>query len=141
MFPSNKPKLKMQNVSFRNIDEFLEFLPEDEFQLVAFLRILIFNCIPDVNEKLCYNVPFYKGNKNICFIWPASVLWGKTKSYEGVRLGFTNGYLLTDEIGYLEKGNRKQVYMKDYRKLADINTDLLKSYLLEAALIDEKYIK
>ena len=128
----------MQTVSFRSIEEFLEYLPEDELKIVELLRKLVFDCIPNVTEKLNYNVPFYKGNRNICFIWPASVLWGGTKSYDGVRLGLANGYLIQDKIGFLDKANRKQVYMKDFLNISDINSDLVKSYLIEAAVIDEQ---
>ena len=64
-----KQKLKMQNVSFKTIDDFLEFLPEDELKIVELLRSIILNCIPDAKEKLTYNVPFYKRFKNICFIF------------------------------------------------------------------------
>lgn len=128
----------MQTVSFRNVDEFLEFLPKDELEIVSLLRKIIFDCIPNVTEKLSYNVPFYKANKNICFIWPACVLWGKTKSYSGVRLGFTNGNLMRDEILFLDKGNRKQVYYKDFSDVNKIDVDLVKSYIFEAALIDKK---
>src|SRR5688500_2075861 len=134
---TGKEKQKMQNESFRNVDEFLEFLPEDELKIVEFLRNLVFICIPECTEKLSYNVPFYKVNKNICFIWPASVLWGKTKSYNGVRLGFSNGYLMHDEIGYLDKGARKQVYYKDFTDIREIEVDILKSYIFEAAMIDQ----
>ena len=105
---------KMQNVRFNNIDDFLAFLPDDELKLVEYLRRLVFRCVPDVSEKLSFNVPYYKRHRNICFIWPASVLWGKKKTYDGVRFGFTNGCLLADEAGYLEKGKRKQVYWKDF---------------------------
>jgi hypothetical protein len=70
----------MQNVNFTNVDDFLEFLPEQELRIVEALRRTIFDCIPNVSEKLSYNVPFYKRKKGICFIWPASVLWGKKKT-------------------------------------------------------------
>jgi hypothetical protein len=128
----------MQNVSFKDVDEFLEFLPADERKVVDVLRNIIFNCIPGVTEKLSYNVPFYKKHMNICFIWPASVLWGKKKTYSGVRMGFTYGNLLNDETGYLDKSDRKQVYMRDFIKISDIDVDLLKSFIFEAAMIDEE---
>lgn len=134
-----KPKMKMQSVDFKTIDDFLDFLPEEELKIVELLRAVIFNSIPDVTEKLSFNVPFYKRHKNICFIWPASILWGKKKSYNGVRLGFTTGYLMQDEINYLDKGDRKQVYYKDYTNLKDIEIDLLKAYLFEAVEIDTKH--
>ncbi|MEI7802655.1 MAG: hypothetical protein WCI97_08430, partial [Bacteroidota bacterium] len=79
-----KQKAKMQNVSFNSVDEFLEFLPADELKIVEVLRKIIFNAVPDIKEKLSYNIPFYSRHKNIFFIWPASVLWGTKKSYEGV---------------------------------------------------------
>jgi hypothetical protein len=133
-----KPKLKMQNVKFRDVDEFLEFIPADELKIVELLRNVVYNCIPDVSEKLAFNVPFYKRNKNICFIWPASVLWGKKKTYDGVRFGFNNGHLIKDEIGFLEKGNRKYVYWKDFKDIKSIDVPLLKAYIFEAVIIDEQ---
>lgn len=130
---------KMQTVSFTHIEEFLAFLPEDELKIVAFLRKLIEDCVPNSTEKLSYNVPFYKKNKGLFFIWPASVLWGKQQTYQGVRFGFQQGHLLTDEIGFLEKGNRKQVYWKDFKSIQEIDVALLRSYIFEAAFIDEQF--
>lgn len=127
---------QMQNVSFRDLDDFFEFLPADELKVVEALRNLVLNCLPLCTEKLSYQVPFYKINKNICFIWPGSVYWGKNKSYNGVVFGFTYGSKLTDEINYFEKGERKFVTMKRFEKISDINFDLLRAMLFEAALID-----
>lgn len=141
MRKKDNPKQKMQDVSFRNIEDFLEYLPDDELKMVEVLRKIIFNCLPDISEKLSYNVPFYKRHRNLLFIWPASVLWGKKKTYKGVRLGFTNGNLLGDENGYLDKGDRKQVYFKDFKSIKEIDVDLLKSYIYDAAIIDEELKK
>lgn len=129
--------MKMQEVSFKNIHEFLEFLPGDERMMVDKLRKLIFDCAPEATEKLSFNVPFYKQRRNFCFIWPASVLWGKQKTYHGVRLGFTNGYLMTDENDFLEKGNRKQVYWHDFPSIREIDGRLVNSYIFEALSIDD----
>ena len=128
----------MQNVSFNSIDEFLDFLPEDELKITLALRKIILECIPHVTEHLTFNVAYYKRKRGICFIWPASILWGNKKSYEGVRLGFMYGYLLNDEAGYLDKGNRKQVYYRDFITIRDLDIDLIKSYFFEAAEIDSK---
>jgi len=130
-------KQKMQNVKFQSITEFLSFLPPEELEIVEFLRQLVYDCIPDATEKLAYNVPYFKRHKNICFIWPASVLWGKQKTYEGVRFGFTSGHLLTDEIGYLNMGDRKFVSWRDFIRIEDIDVELLQSYLYEAVILDE----
>lgn len=133
--------MKMQQVKFRSVDEFLEFLPPDERRITDALRKIVFDSIPGVTEKLAYNVPYYRRHKNICFIWPASVLWGKTKTYDGVRFGFTSGYLLTDEAGWLAKENRKQVYWRDFKSVTEIDIPLLKAYIYEAVLIDQQSVK
>lgn len=129
-------KKQYQSVNFKNIEEFLEYLPPDELKIVNLLRSLIFECMPQCTEKLNYNVPFYRIINPACFIWPASVKWGEKVSYEGVRLGFNRGYLMQDEINYLEKGNRKQVYWKTFHSANEIDIVLVKTYLYEAAAID-----
>ncbi len=130
------PKQKMQEFSFNTVEELLDFLPPDELKMVTLLRKLVFSSIPGITEKLNYNVPYYKRHSNICFIWPSTVLWGNKKKRDGVRFGFTKGYLLQDEMNYLDKGGRKQVYWKDFYHIKDIETDLLRPLLIEAAMVD-----
>jgi hypothetical protein len=125
-----------QDVNFKSVDDFLEYIPEEEHKIVMVLRNLIFGCIPGCTEKLTYNVPFYKRKKNICFIWPASVKWGSKVTYEGVRLGFSKGYLISDPLNYLERGTRKYIYWKTFHDVREINTDIVKTYLFEAASLD-----
>lgn len=127
----------MQEVSFRDIDEFFNYLPADERRITELLRHIILGCDSRITEKLSYNVPYYQLHKRFCFIWPASILWGKKKSYEGVRLGFTSGHLLSDTSGYLDRGNRKFVSYKDFRSVTEIDADTLRTYLYEALAIDE----
>lgn len=128
----------MQNISFDTVEDFLEFLPVDELRIVNVLRMLVLDCMPDAIEKLSFNVPFYKRHKTVCFIWPASVFWGSKKTYEGVRFGFANGYLMQDEIGYLNKGDRKQIYWRDFTSVSEIDVSLLRAYLFEAMMIDDE---
>ena len=128
----------MQNISFDTLEDFLEFLPADELRIVNVLRMLVLDCMPDAIEKLSFNVPFYKRHKTVCFIWPASVFWGSKKTYEGVRFGFANGYLMQDEIGYLNKGDRKQIYWRDFTSVSEIDVSLLRAYLFEAMMIDDE---
>lgn len=127
----------MQNVKFKHIDDFFEFVPEDELEIVHLLRNIIFECIPHAQEHLAFSVPHYKVHRNICFLWPASVLWGKKKTYTGVRFGFAKGYLLSDETGYLDKGSRKYVYWKDIATSDQIDVAVIKSLLFEASLLDK----
>ncbi len=128
---------KYQKVNFKSVDEFLEFLPENELHIVKYLREIVFDCIPMCSEKLSYNVPYYSRNSRICFIWPPSIPWGNT-NMNGIQFGFCNGYLLDDEIKYLEKGTRKQVFWKEFSNIKEIDIYLLKSYIYDSVIIDEQ---
>jgi hypothetical protein len=107
---------------------------------VQHLRSIILECFPNPIEKLAYNVPYYYQHSRVCFIWPSSVPWGKVQK-NGVLLGFCYGILMRDEIDYLEKGNRKQVYAKTFYKTEDIDPHLVKTYIFEALLVDENLKK
>lgn len=126
----------MQNVNFRKVSEMLAYLPEDQLEITERLHALILESVPGVKEKLSFNVPFYSLRKNVCFIWPGAVPWGN-KTKEGVTLGFSYGYLLYDASGYLEQGNRKQVYTKTFYRPEDIDEELLRYFLGESVEIDE----
>jgi Domain of unknown function (DU1801) len=129
-------KKKVQNVSFNSMGELLSFLPEDQLLITEALRELVITTVPNIKEKLSFNVPFYSLNKGICYIWPGAVSWG-SKTWDGVEFGFNYGNLLADEANYLLRGNRKQVYNKRFHSIEEINIELLAAYLLEAAEIDE----
>ncbi|HEY0678390.1 MAG TPA: DUF1801 domain-containing protein [Chitinophagaceae bacterium] len=129
-------KTKMQSVDFRNVNDFLDFLPENDLKIVESLRELVLGCIPDAKEQLAYNVPFYSRFTRICFIWPGSVQWGGTKR-PGVDIGFCRGNLLADP-GYLDIGNRKQVYVKTFHDRKEIDHEILRQLLYEAVVIDEE---
>jgi uncharacterized protein YdhG (YjbR/CyaY superfamily) len=133
---------KMQEMDFKSIDEFLAFLPEEELVIVERLRKLVFYCLPEAREKLSFNVPYYYHHRNFCFIWPASVTWGKQKTYEGVRFGFAYGNQLTDEIGYLDKGGQQADLLERlYRSVKEIDIELLQAYIYEAIIIDEEHFR
>ncbi len=125
-----------QPLRFRDIYEFLDFLPDEERILVDILRQLVHDAIPQITEKLSYNVPYFSRYGTICFIWPASVPWGKVVM-KGVSLGFTHGNLLDNSSGYLEQGGRKQVYTHTFFTPAEVETDMIKMFLLEAVEVDE----
>ena len=123
-----------QPFDFRKVTDHLDYLPEQELAIVECLRNLVLECIPDCTEKLAYNVPFYYRHSRICFIWPGSVPWGNIKS--GVEIGFCKGHLLTDS-SYLHAGNRKEVNIKTFQQVKEIDLQVLRQLLYEAALIDE----
>lgn len=125
---------KVQHTKFKSVGEFLDYIPEEELKIVSALRNIILECLPECEEKLSYNVPYYYRHSRICCIWPASIPWGGFDS--GVVIGFCRGNQLSDKINYLEKGNRKKVYTKTFHSVDEIEPDLLKSYLYEAIDID-----
>jgi hypothetical protein len=128
---------KMQSISFRTIGEMLDYLHEDQLELVETLRAFILEIAPDLREKLSYNVPFYKGRKNVCYIWPGAVPWGK-QTFDGVILGFAKGYLLSDEHEYLKAENRKYVTSRKFTSLQEINFEILENLLNEAVFLDHE---
>ena len=77
---------KIQKVDFKSIDDFMEFLPAEELSIVESLKSIITDTIPEVKEKLAYNVPFYYRHYRLCYIWPASIPWG------GLKAGFSLGF-------------------------------------------------
>lgn len=127
----------IQPVKFYHIDDFIEFIPDQERAIVSYLRNIIYECIPQVKEKLAYNVPYYYRYSRIAYIWPASVPWGNVP-LQGVSLGFCRGNQLRDDLNWLEKGTRKQVYTKTFFSLKEIDDDLLRTYLFEAMEVDER---
>jgi hypothetical protein len=124
-----------QSINFLSINDFLGYLPPVELAITEALRLIILDCIPEAKERLAYNVPFYYRRSRICFIWPGSVPWGK-KEKRGVELGFCRGHLLTDS-SYLDKGARKEVYVKTFYDVKEIDRDAIRQLLYEAAVIDE----
>ena len=128
---------KIQPVKFRSIDDFLDSLEGPEKLITEELRRITLSALPDIQERLSYNVPFYSRFKRICYIWPASVPWGGLKPGDGVAFGFCQG----DKIrhgGYLETGTRKHVAIKRYQSLKEIDLALLVDLLVEAYEIDVK---
>jgi hypothetical protein len=75
----------------------------------------------------------------ICFIWPSSILWGRHKTYEGVRFGLAYGNLIWDDQNFWEKGNRKQVVWKDFKQEKDIPVEELKFFLFQALEVDKEW--
>ncbi|MCB0628295.1 MAG: DUF1801 domain-containing protein [Saprospiraceae bacterium] len=132
----SEEKRKMQSVSFAGVGEMLAYLPEDQLLITERLRELILECLPGVKEKLSFNVPFFSIHKNVCFIWPGAIPWGKT-TWEGVELGFSYGHLLHDPGEYLYHGTRKQVYSKRYHTLEEIDEEVIRHFLLESLELDE----
>lgn len=131
------PKKKFQEHRFKHLEEFYDHITPQEASILLPLRKLILDCIPGCTEYLSYNVPYFKKHRGICFLWPQSVTWGGVKQKGAVRFGFIQGHLLQDEWNFLEKGQRKQVFWKDFDQLNEEDIVLINTFLFEAAAVDD----
>jgi hypothetical protein len=130
----------------KTVDEMILNLPKVEQVITKRLRTLVMECLPMATEKGYYGegVPFYTRHRMICFIWPASVVWGprktsKSPKNKGVTLGFCQGNLMSNENRNLKAEGRKQVYVLHFNSVGDINEGEVKALLFEAALIDDGF--
>jgi len=115
--------------------ELFELLPENQRIITDVLCQVIRANLPEYcREKLCYNVPFFYGNRGICIVWPAAIPRGGIK--EGVLLGFWHGNKLADPEHYLTKGTNKRVFYRIYRDVDDISEPPLTRLLREAIKLD-----
>jgi len=124
-----------QGIEFKTLDEFLDYLPEEELEVVLFLRKIILEYMTDCKEKLAYNVPFYYRHSRICYIWPASIPWGKVE--KGVAIGFCKGTSFLDETFGTAKFSSKLIFTT----IKEIDVAFLKQQIYEAILIDEQIVK
>ncbi|SEG48700.1 DUF1801 domain-containing protein [Flavobacterium urumqiense] len=125
----------IQKLEFKTTEEFLEYLSEEELEIVLFLRKIILECMPDCKEKLAYNVPFYYRHSRICYIWPASIPWGKVE--KGVAIGFCKGASFLDETFETTRFASKQIF----NSVSEIDVASLKQQIYEAILTDNQIVK
>lgn len=127
---------KFQRIKFGSVEEFLEYLPERELQIVNQLRNLVKLTFPSYREELAYNIPFYYNHRRICFIWPAAVPWGSIT--QGVALGFVHGHKLDPKKELLEFETRKNVGRLIFSTVQDVmaEEEAIRFLLQEAYLLD-----
>lgn len=118
----------------RTVADVYADLPEPERITALVLRELILETLPEVTEKLSWGAPFYFRRRSLCFVWPASVPWGKLT--EGVALGFTRADLL-DHGGYLSGNGKSKLGRHVYLKAEEIDIERVQQ-LLEAAWLTSK---
>jgi hypothetical protein len=121
------------------VDDFIFALSKSEQVIVKQLRDLIFEAEPRIQEKLSYRVPYYFLRRRICFLWPESVMPGRThkRKIPTVTLGLCYGSSLSNAEGLLISGGRKQVCTIDIHSPSDIVIPKLLDVLHEAILLDE----
>ena len=120
----------------RTPDDVYAGLPEEESVTALILRDLIRETLPHLREKLSWGAPFYHGRRSVCYVWPASVPWGKLES--GVALGFSRADLL-DHGGYLgAQGAGKKMGRHVFHAPEEIDVEYVVGLLRAAGANDQK---
>ncbi|MCK9409547.1 MAG: DUF1801 domain-containing protein [Bacteroidetes bacterium] len=112
------------------VDDYLRHAPKHIRALMQEIRSIILTILPDAEESIKFTVPFYSRKGLLCYLSPL-----KTK--DGIYIGFTKGYLMSDECGVFTGSNLKQIRHIEFRKLSDIKKRSLKAYIKEAAVLNE----
>lgn len=128
---------KFQPKKYIDIADLISDLPPVEEKITLSLLAIIRNNLLYQEEKLAYNVPYFYGNQRICFVWPGSIPWGKTKP-KTVTLGFCNGAQFNPLLkSNLIFENRKTVGVINFQPDTLIDEEIIKSLLIEAQYIDD----
>ena len=129
----------------KTVAEMILSLPQNELMVVKRLRDLVLECLPLATEKPYYGlgVPYYSRHRQICYIFPASALYGQEdkKHERKVTLGFCQGNRMSNEHGALKVEGRKQVRVMYFDTLRDIKEDQVRALLFEASMIDDSFNK
>jgi hypothetical protein len=125
----------IQGITFNTLAELLDYLGEEQREVVLFLREIILECIPNCKEKLAYNVPFFYGHSRICYLWPAAVPGGEVA--KGVAIGFCKNDSFLDATFETTPFASKSVFST----VSAIDVALLRQQIYQAVLIDNQIVK
>ena len=125
-------------IKIHNLPELYELISEEERIMVDILREMVLQQLPSYGiEKISYNVPFFKGKRSICMIWPASIPRGGI--VEGVLLGFWYGNRLKDEESFLDRGTNKQIFYRIFKRAEEMDFEGITKILREAIRFDSTF--
>jgi hypothetical protein len=127
-----------------SVEEMIMSLPGDEQAIVKRLRNLVLESLPKAKEAPYYGlgVPYYSRRRQICYIFPASALYGTeafSNEKRNVTLGFCQGNRMSNDEGLLQAEGRKQVRVIHFQSLHDINESQVRALLFEASMVDEEF--
>lgn len=115
------------------VDDYINQQTSDQQRILRWLRPLILNSATGIREKISWNVPCYSfRGRLLCY---QNVLRNEVCA---VDLSFWDGLNLPDEAGLLQDRGRKLVRSLVIRNPADWDEDVIRTYIQEALLINEK---
>ena len=117
-----------------NVRQFINEQPEPQREMMTILRSWILDLGSHTQEKISYKIPYYSFYGTMCFLSPQE---------DGVDLGFTKGYELSNEQKILESRGRKLVRSVTLHSVAELeeNEDTIRHMLNEAAILNEYRFK
>ncbi len=107
------------------VDIYIDDLTEPQKQIVTKVRALIFELVPNVQEKFSYKLPFYHYFGIFCFI---------NKIHNGIDVCFCRGQDLLPEFPELLVKKRKLVASIELFSIKDIVEKKVKEIIITAAI-------
>ena len=116
-----------------NVDLYIEGLPDEEKWIAEKLRELIFEIIPNAEERFSFKIPFYHYFGMFCYI-------NRLKA-GGVELAFCRGKDLILAFPELHMNGRAMIAGISIRQLHQMDSGLVRSILSAAAEWQEEAFK
>lgn len=111
-----------------DVDEYIAKQKPELRRIVKALRDLVKQAAPNLSEQLKWEVPWYVGKGNVCYI-AAMTSW--------VNLGFSRGTELKDPKLLLEGSGKGMRHIK-VRKVEDIDSVAITALIKQAATLKPK---
>jgi hypothetical protein len=117
-----------------NVSGFISRQPEPNKAIMTVLRSWILDLGRHTEEKISNKIPYFSFFGPMCYLNPTD---------EGVELGFTKGYELSDDDRILESRGRKMAKSITFYSLTSLEEreDTIRHLLNEAAILNEYRFK
>lgn len=117
-----------------NVRQFINEQPQPQREMMTILRSWILDLGSHTQEKISYKIPYFSFYGTMCYLSPRA---------DGLDLGFTKGYELSDEQKILESKGRKQVKTITFHSVAELEEteEAIRHVLNEAAILNEYRFK
>ena len=117
-----------------NVRQYISEQPQPQREMMTVLRSWILDLGSHTQEKMSYKKPYFSFYGTMCYLNPHE---------EGVDLGFTKGYELSDDQKILESKGRKQVKTITFHSVAELEEteEAIRHVLNQAAILNEYRFK
>jgi hypothetical protein len=117
-----------------NVSGFISKQPEPNRGIMTVLRSWILDLGRHTEEKISNKIPYFSFYGPMCYLNPTE---------DGVELGFTKGYELSDDEHILESKGRKMVKSVTFFSLTSLEEqeEIVRHMLNEAAILNEYRFK